>query len=125
MWDCAFPDMFDAAHAGTLKGMYILAEDVAQSDPNTTHVEGALRALDFLVVQEIFMNPTAEFAHVVLPGTTFLEKDGTFVNSDRRIQRVRRAIDPLPGTMVDGDIVNAIARRMGVDLGPTMARAPR
>jgi formate dehydrogenase major subunit len=111
------PDMFDAAHAGTLKGMYILAEDVAQSDPNTTHVEGALRALDFLVVQEIFMNPTAEFAHVVLPGTTFLEKDGTFVNSDRRIQRVRRAIDPLPGTMVDGDIVNAIARRMGVDLG--------
>jgi len=111
------PDMFDAAHAGTLKAMYILAEDVAQSDPNTTHVEGALSSLDFLVVQEIFMNPTAEFAHVVLPGTTFLEKDGTFVNSDRRIQRVRRAIDPLPGTMVDGEIVNTIARRMGVDLG--------
>ncbi len=111
------PDMFDAAHAGTLKAMYILAEDVAQSDPNTHHVEGALRALDFLVVQEIFMNPTAEFAHVVLPGTTFLEKEGTFVNSDRRIQRVRRAIDPLPGTKVDGDIVNEIARRMGVDLG--------
>jgi formate dehydrogenase major subunit len=111
------PDMFDAAHAGTLKCMYILAEDVAQSDPNTTHVEGALRALDFLVVQEIFMNPTAEFADVVLPGTTFLEKAGTFVNSDRRIQRVRAAIDPLPGTKIDGDIVNEIARRMGVDLG--------
>lgn len=111
------PDMFDAAHAGTLKAMYILAEDVAQSDPNTHHVVGALQSLDFLVVQEIFMNPTAELAHVVLPGTTFLEKDGTFVNSDRRIQRVRRAIDPLPGTMVDGDIINAIARRMGVDLG--------
>jgi len=110
------PDMFDAALAGTLKGMYILAEDVAQSDPNTTHVVGALESLEFLVVQEIFMNPTAELAHVVLPGTTFLEKDGTFVNSDRRIQRVRRAIDPLPGTMVDGDIVNTLARRMGVDL---------
>lgn len=111
------PDMFDAAIAGTLKCMYVLAEDVAQSDPNTTHVTAALESLDFLVVQEIFMNPTAEFADVVLPGTTFLEKSGTFVNSDRRIQRVREVIDPLPGTMVDGDIVNTIARRMGVDLG--------
>ncbi len=111
------PDMFDAAIAGTLKGMYVLAEDVAQSDPNTNHVTAALESLDFLVVQEIFMNPTAEFADVVLPGTTFLEKSGTFVNSDRRIQRVRPVIDPLPGTMIDGDIVNTIARRMGVDLG--------
>ena len=111
------PDMFDAAHEGSLKGMYILAEDVAQSDPNTTHVVGALQRLDFLVVQEIFMNPTAELAHVVLPGTTFLEKDGTFCNSDRRIQRVRKAIEPLSGTMIDGDITNAIARRMGENLG--------
>lgn len=111
------PDMFEAAHAGTLKAMYILAEDVAQSDPNTTHVVGALEALDFLVVQEIFMNPTAELADVVLPGATFLEKDGTFVNSDRRIQRVRRAIEPIEGTMTDGDITNEIARRMGVELG--------
>lgn len=111
------PDMFDASHHGTLKAMYILAEDVAQSDPNTTHVVGALDNLDFLVVQEIFMNPTAELADVVLPGTTFLEKNGTFVNSDRRIQRVRQAIQPLEGTMIDGDITNAIARRMGIDLG--------
>ncbi|MEE9383036.1 MAG: formate dehydrogenase subunit alpha [Nannocystaceae bacterium] len=111
------PDMFDAAHDGTLKCMYILAEDVAQSDPNTTHVVGALKQLEFLVVQEIFMTPTAELAHVVLPGTTFLEKDGTFVNSDRRIQRVRAAIEPLEGTKIDGDITNEIARRMGVDLG--------
>ena len=110
------PDMFDAALAGTLKGMYILAEDVAQSDPNTHHVTAALSALEFLVVQEIFMTPTAEFAHVVLPGTTFLEKSGTFVNSDRRIQRVRRAIAPIAGTRTDGDIVNDLARRMGVDL---------
>ncbi len=110
------PDMFNASHEGTLKCMYILAEDVAQSDPNTSHVVGALESLDFLVVQEIFMNPTAELADVVLPGTTFLEKDGTFVNSDRRVQRVRQAIEPLTGAMVDGDIVNTIARRMGVDL---------
>jgi formate dehydrogenase major subunit len=94
--------MFDAAIAGTLKCMYILAEDVAQSDPNTHHVTAALEALDFLVVQEIFMNPTAEFADVVLPGTTFLEKSGTFVNSDRRIQRVRPVIDPLPGPASTG-----------------------
>ncbi|MEX2216494.1 MAG: formate dehydrogenase subunit alpha [Phycisphaeraceae bacterium] len=111
------PDMFDASHEGKLKAMYILAEDVAQSDPNTTHVVGALEHLEFLVVQEIFMNPTAELADVVLPGTTFLEKNGTFVNSDRRIQRVRKAIEPLAGTMIDGDITNAIARRMGVDFG--------
>lgn len=111
------PDMFDAAHHGTLKAMYILAEDVAQSDPNTTHVVGALESLEFLVVQEIFMNETAKLADVVLPGTTFLEKNGTFVNSDRRIQRVRQAIEPRPGTRIDGDIVNTIARRLGVDLG--------
>jgi len=111
------PDMFDAAHAGTLKAMYILAEDVAQSDPDTTHVVGALEKLDFLVVQEIFMNPTAELADVVLPGTTFLEKDGTFVNSDRRIQRVRAAMHPLEGTRIDGEITHEIARRMDVDLG--------
>jgi formate dehydrogenase major subunit len=111
------PDMFDAAHEGKLKAMYILAEDVAQSDPNTHHVVGALESLEFLVVQEIFMNPTAELADVVLPGATFLEKDGTFVNSDRRIQRVRRAIEPREGTMADGDITNHIARRMGFDLG--------
>ena len=111
------PDMFDAAHDGTLKGMYVLAEDIAQSDPNTSHVVGALENLEFLVVQEIFMNPTAELADVILPGTTFLEKEGTFVNSDRRIQRVRQAIEPLPGTRIDGDIINTIAHHMGVDLG--------
>ncbi|MCC7192988.1 MAG: formate dehydrogenase subunit alpha [Phycisphaeraceae bacterium] len=110
------PDMFDAAHRGNLKVMYILAEDVAQSDPNTAHVLSALECLEFLVVQDIFMNETAKLADVVLPGTTFLEKSGTFVNSDRRIQRVRQAIEPRPGTRIDADITNQIARRMGVDL---------
>jgi len=111
------PDMFDAAHDGTLKAMWIIAEDVAQSDPNTEHVVGALRALDFFVVQDIFLSETAKLADVVFPGATFLEKDGTFVNSDRRIQRVRKALEPLPGSMPDGDVVQEVALRMGHDLG--------
>jgi formate dehydrogenase major subunit len=111
------PDMFDAAHDGRLRAMWITAEDVAQSDPNTEHVVGALEKLELLVVQEIFMSETAKLAHVVLPGATFLEKNGTFVNSDRRIQRVRRAIPPLAGTKPDGDIVQEVALRMGADLG--------
>ncbi|MBZ0118045.1 MAG: formate dehydrogenase subunit alpha [Sandaracinaceae bacterium] len=111
------PDMFDAAHEGRLKAMWITAEDVAQSDPNTEHVVGALRKLDFLVVQEIFMCETARLAHVILPGASFLEKDGTFVNSDRRIQRVRRAIPTLEGCKRDLDIYQEVALRMGKDLG--------
>lgn len=111
------PDMFDAAHEGRLKAMWVTAEDVAQSDPNTEHVVGALERLDLLIVQEIFMSETAKLAHVVLPGATFLEKDGTFVNSDRRIQRVRAALTPLEGSRPDLDIYQAVAERMGADLG--------
>jgi formate dehydrogenase major subunit len=111
------PDMFEAAHAGTLKAMYVLGEDIAQSDPDTAHVVGALEQLEFLVVQDMFMCETAKYAHVVLPGSTFLEKDGTFTNSDRRIQRVRRTIEPPAGCMSDGDVINAVARAMGVDFG--------
>jgi len=111
------PDMFDAAHEGRLKAMWITAEDVAQSDPNTEHVVGGLEKLDLLIVQEIFMSETAKLAHVVLPGASFLEKDGTFVNSDRRIQRVRRALPTLEGALPDGDIYQLVAERMGADLG--------
>jgi predicted molibdopterin-dependent oxidoreductase YjgC len=111
------PDMFDAAHAGTLKAMYVLGEDIAQSDPDTAHVIGALEELEFLVVQDIFMCETAKYAHVVLPGSTFLEKDGTFTNSDRRIQRVRQTVKPPEGCMTDGDVINRVARAMGVDFG--------
>ncbi len=111
------PDMFDACHEGRLKAMWITAEDVVQSDPNTEHVVGALEKLDFLIVQEIFMSETAKIAHLVLPGATHLEKNGTFVNSDRRIQRVRAAIPPMKGTMPDGDIYQLVAERMGADLG--------
>ena len=111
------PDMFDAAHDGRLKAMWITAEDVAQSDPNTEHVVGALKKLELLVVQEIFMSETAKHAHVIFPGASFLEKDGTFVNSDRRIQRVRRALPVLAGTKADSEMYQEVALRMGADLG--------
>ena len=83
------PNMFDAAIAGTYRGMFVQGEDIAQSDPNVKHVKAALAALDLLIVQDLFLNETAAFAHVFLPGTSFLEKDGTFTNAERRINRVR------------------------------------
>ena len=89
------PNMFEAALDGSFRGMYIQGEDLAQSDPNTSHVTAALSALECLVIQDIFHNETAKFAHVFLPGTSFLEKDGTFTNAERRISRVRKVIEPL------------------------------
>ncbi|ORA26937.1 formate dehydrogenase subunit alpha [Mycobacterium aquaticum] len=83
------PNMFDAAIDGSFRGLYVQGEDIAQSDPNTGHVFAALESLDLLVVQDLFINETAKFAHVFLPGTSFLEKDGTFTNAERRINRVR------------------------------------
>lgn len=83
------PNMFDEALRGTFRGIYVQGEDIAQSDPNTQHVEAALRSMDMVVVQDLFLNETARFAHVFLPGTSFLEKDGTFTNAERRLNRVR------------------------------------
>jgi len=91
------PNMFDASISGNFKGLYVQGEDVAQSDPNTHHVEKALQSLECLVVQDIFLNETARFAHVLLPGSSFLEKNGTFTNAERRISMVRKAIEPLAG----------------------------
>ncbi len=91
------PNMFDSALAGTFRGLYVQGEDIAQSDPNTQHVEAALRSMDLVVVQDLFLNETARFAHVFLPGTSFLEKDGTFTNAERRINRVRPALPPRQG----------------------------
>ncbi|MEX0976949.1 MAG: formate dehydrogenase subunit alpha [Woeseia sp.] len=91
------PNMFDAAIAGIYKGMYIQGEDLAQSDPNTKHVEAALGNMECIVVQDLFLNETAKFAHVFLPGTSFLEKDGTFINAERRINRVRPVMKPQQG----------------------------
>lgn len=109
------PNMFDQAVAGNYRGMYIQGEDVAQSDPNTHHVEAALKALDCLVVQDLFLNETARFAHVFLPGTSFLEKDGTFTNAERRINRVRPVMPPKTG-MDEWEITSSLARAMGYDM---------
>ncbi|MFP6807154.1 MAG: formate dehydrogenase subunit alpha [Pseudomonadales bacterium] len=107
------PQMFDAALSGDLKALWILGEDVAQTDPNTNHVIAALSNLDLLVVQEIFFSETAKLADVVLPGTSFLEKSGTFTNGERRVQRVQAAVPPLKGTKVDGQIIVDMMNRMG------------
>jgi len=109
------PHMFDAAVAGKYKAMYVQGEDVAQSDPNTHHVEAALGALDCLIVQDLFLNETARFAHVFLPGTSFLEKDGTFTNAERRISRVRPVMDAVTG-MDEWEVSCRIGRAMGADM---------
>jgi len=108
------PNMFDAALDGDFRGLYCQGEDIAQSDPNTTHVEAALRALECLVVQDLFLNETARFAHVFLPGASFLEKNGTFTNAERRISRVRKAMPPLAGKE-DWEVTLELARAFGCD----------
>jgi formate dehydrogenase major subunit len=106
------PNMFDAAIDGEFKGLYCQGEDIAQSDPNTQHVEAALTSLECLVVQDIFLNETAKFAHVFLPGASFLEKDGTFTNAERRISRVRKTMPPLGGK-ADWEGTMALANALG------------
>ena len=106
------PNMFDAALDGSFKGMYIQGEDFVQSDPNTQHIEGAMRVMECVVVQDLFLNETAKFAHVFLPGSTFLEKDGTFTNAERRIQMVRKVMPPVAG-LADWEITAAISNAMG------------
>ncbi len=110
------PNMFDAAIAGSFRGLYVQGEDIAQSDPNTQHVEAALRAMDLVVVQDLFLNETARFAHVFLPGTSFLEKDGTFTNAERRINRVRPVFAPKQGRD-EWQITCDIGAAMGYDMG--------
>ncbi|MFG1495033.1 formate dehydrogenase subunit alpha [Saccharospirillum sp. HFRX-1] len=109
------PNMFDAAIDGSFKGLYVQGEDIAQSDPNTQHVEQALGSLECLIVQDIFLNETAKFAHVLLPGSSFLEKDGTFTNAERRINRVRKVMPPLAGKAdweITQDLANALGYKM-------------
>src|SRR5690606_12457444 len=84
------PNMFDAAIAGSFLGLYCQGEDIVQSDPNSQHVAKALMAMECVIVQDIFLNETARYAHVFLPGSSFLEKDGTFTNAERRLSRVRQ-----------------------------------
>ena len=106
------PNMFDSAIGGTFRGLYVQGEDIAQSDPNTQHVEAALRAMDLVVVQDLFLNETARFAHVFLPGSSFLEKDGTFTNAERRINRVRPVMPSRVGRD-EWQVVCDIATAMG------------
>jgi formate dehydrogenase major subunit len=109
------PNMFDEACAGNFMGMYIQGEDLAQSDPNTHHVEAALGNMECIVVQDLFLNETAKFAHVFLPGTSFLEKDGTFTNAERRINRVRPAMSAQQGKD-EWQITQDLAQAMGYDM---------
>jgi formate dehydrogenase major subunit len=109
------PNMFDAAVEGTFKGLYVQGEDILQSDPDTKHVASALAAMECVVVQDLFLNETANYAHVFLPGSTFLEKDGTFTNAERRINRVRKVMDPKNG-MADWEITLAISKAMGFEM---------
>jgi formate dehydrogenase major subunit len=106
------PNMFEAALDGSFKGLYIQGEDLAQSDPNTQHVTAALSALECVVVQDLFLNETANFAHVFLPGSSFLEKDGTFTNAERRISRVRKIMEPLGG-LQDWEVTVRLAEALG------------
>jgi formate dehydrogenase major subunit len=106
------PNMFEAALDGDFKGLYIEGEDIAQSDPNTQHVTAALTSMECIIVQDLFLNESAKFAHVFLPGSSFLEKDGTFTNAERRISRVRKVMEPKAG-YADWEITQLLANALG------------
>lgn len=120
-WGCSLCDspgltlteILEAAHRGQIKALYVIGENLLLSEPDARHVEEALRALDFLVVQDIFLTETARLADVVLPAATFAEKDGTFTNTERRIQLVRKAIEPVGNSRPDWWIICELAKRMG------------
>lgn len=105
-------NMLDEAVEGTFKGLYIQGEDIAQSDPDTQHVTAGLKAMECIVIQDIFLNETAKYAHVFLPGSSFLEKDGTFTNAERRISRVRKVMPPLGG-LADWEATIALSNALG------------
>ena len=111
------PQMFDAAVAGDLKAMYIFGEDVAQTDPDTHHVVKALESLEFLVCQDIFETETTKFADVILPASAFLEKEGTFINAERRMQIVEPAITPPGGAKTDFEILTTVSAALGHPMG--------
>ena len=108
------PNMLDAAVDGSFKAIYIQGEDILQSDPNTQHVAAGLAAMDCVIVHDLFLNETANYAHVFLPGSTFLEKNGTFTNAERRIQPVRKVMEPANG-YEDWQVTQELARAMGID----------
>ena len=107
------PNMLDAALDGSFRALYVQGEDILQSDPNTHHVAAGLRAMDLVIVHDLFLNETANYAHVFLPGSTFLEKDGTFTNAERRIQLVRKVMEPANG-YADWEVTQGLAKAMGL-----------
>ncbi len=107
------PNMLDAAVDGSFKAIYIQGEDILQSDPNTHHVAAGLKAMDCVIVHDLFLNETANYAHVFLPGSSFLEKNGTFTNAERRIQLVRKVMEPVNG-LEDWEVTQALANAMGL-----------
>jgi formate dehydrogenase alpha subunit len=123
-WGCSLPparpgltvtEIFELVHEGKIKAMYIMGENPVLTEPQAKHAVEALEKLDFLAVQDLFLTETAQLAHVVLPGTTFAEKEGTFTNTERRVQRVRQAIPPVGNSRPDWWIVCQVGRRMGSD----------
>jgi formate dehydrogenase alpha subunit len=121
-WSCSLPptragltvtDIFEAAHDGQIKAMYVMGENPVLTEPEAKHAEEALKKLELLVVQDIFLNETAELAHIVLPGVSFAERDGTFTNTERRVQRVRQAVQPIGEARPDWWIVSQIGQRLG------------
>jgi formate dehydrogenase major subunit len=108
------PNMLDAAIDGSFRALYIQGEDILQSDPDTHHVAAGLAAMDCVIVHDLFLNETANYAHVFLPGSTFLEKNGTFTNAERRIQMVRKVMEPVNG-MEDWEVTQALANAMGLE----------
>ncbi len=113
-------NMIDAACDGSFRAIYIQGEDILQSDPNTKHVAKGLAAMDLVIIHDLFLNETASYAHVFLPGSTFLEKNGTFTNAERRIQLVRKVMEPANG-LEDWEVTQALARAMGIDWNYTHA----
>ncbi|SFC72737.1 formate dehydrogenase major subunit [Bosea sp. CRIB-10] len=109
------PNMLDDAVGGSFKGLYVQGEDIAQSDPNTQHVTAGLAAMECVVIQDLFLNETAKYAHVFLPGSSFLEKDGTFTNAERRINRVRQVMTPLSGK-AEFQVTIDLARALGLQM---------
>jgi formate dehydrogenase major subunit len=107
------PNMIDAALDGSFRGIYIQGEDIVQSDPDTKHITAGLAAMECVVVHDLFLNETANYAHVFLPGSTFLEKDGTFINAERRINLVRKVMAPR-ARFADWEVTQEIARAMGL-----------
>src|SRR5262249_14320339 len=106
------PNMIDAALDGSFKGIYIQGEDILQSDPNTQHMAAGLSAMECVVVQDLFLIETANYAHVFLPGSTFLEKNGTFTNAERRIQLVRKVMTPRNG-YEDWQVTELLSKALG------------